>query len=105
MEHDVQRAVRARNHGVRRVRVVTGGLIAGGVALTAALTALAGSSTHLKKTLVRRPAAAKTTTTSVTAPAPPIVAVHSQPTAQAPPAVSSAPVQTQAPPVVVSGGS
>jgi hypothetical protein len=103
MDHDLQRAVAARSRGVRRVRLVTGALIAGGVALTAALTGLAGASTHLRKTIVRRPAAA-TTTTSVTAPAPPIVAIRSQPT-QTPPAATPAPVQATAPPVVVSGGS
>ncbi len=116
MRSDVQRAVAARNAAFSRVRLATGITVGVGAALTAAFSALAAGSTHLKKTVATK--ATTTTTTAatkpkaappVTAPAPPLVSVQSDnPSPTAPPAqapASPTPAAPASPPVVVSGGS
>lgn len=113
MAKDIRKAVAARDAAFARVRRTTVGVVAVGAALTAALTALAASSTHFAKAtrvvhrVVRRAPAHKTAPKPVVAPAPPLVGNGS--TAATPP--PAAPSQAQAPapapaaPVVVSGGS
>jgi hypothetical protein len=109
MSRDPRAAVAARDAALARTRRLTAAAVAAGLALTAAFTAVAAGSTHLRKTVVvprvrRRPAA----TGPVSAPVPPLVAAH-----EAAPAPSSAPAPSPAPaavpqpvtPVVVSGGS
>jgi hypothetical protein len=104
---DVQRAVAVRNAAFGRVRTVTGVAVAVGAALTAAFTALAASSTHLRRTMQRPRTRAATQTGPVTAPAPPLVSAQSStPTPATPPAASpSPPAASPNPPVVASGGS
>jgi hypothetical protein len=105
MQDDLRRAIADRNAAVRRVRRATGAVIVAGAALTAALGAVAGTSTHFRKTVARRAPATTVQTAPVVAPAPPIVAAHAQSTATPPASSSSTPAATQAAPVVVSGGS
>lgn len=106
MAHDVERAAASRDAAAARVRRLTAGAVTAGVALTAAFASLAAGSTHLRKTIVHRVRPATPVQKAVTAPAAPLVAVHSSAPAPAPPAASSpAPSVSSSPPVVVSGGS
>jgi len=109
MRSDAQTTMVAREAARVRVRTVTGLAVAVGIALTAAFTALAQGSSHL-----RRASDAREQTHGVApgrgpvdAPAPPLVSAGSSAsTPSAPPAgsptVSAAPSY---PPVTVSGGS
>lgn len=104
--HSTQRAALARDAALRRLRRLTGALIAGAVALSGVFAGVAASSTHPRK-VVRRPRreARAVTTTPPLPPEPsaPASAAPAQSAAPAPPA--QAPVPTPEPPVVVSGGS
>lgn len=105
-------AAGARDAAARRLRRVTGGAIALTVALGGLFVTFAAGSTHTRKAATG--AAAGTATAPVVirnAPAPPLVSAQGaatpasapQPSQSSPP--PAAPVQSYAPPVVVSGGS
>lgn len=106
MSPETQRAITERNAAFVRVRRATGVVVATGLALTAAFTALAARSTHARRTAVNRPRArtvAVRRTSRVVAPSPPLVgAAQAAPT---PSPAASPPVASASPPVVVSGGS
>jgi hypothetical protein len=99
--HPTQRATLARDAALRRLRRLTGALIAGAVALSAVFAGVAASSTHPRKVVRRARPVARTLTT--TPPLPPEPAAPAQSAAPAPP--PQAPAPTQEPPVVASGGS
>jgi hypothetical protein len=105
--HSTQRAALARDAALRRLRRLTGTLIAGAVALSGVFAGVAASSTHTQKRAVRRPLreARSVTTTPPLPPEPsaPASAAPAQSVAPTPPA--QAPAPTPEPPVVVSGGS
>jgi hypothetical protein len=94
-----QRAVLARDAALRRLRRLTGGLIAGAVALSAVFAGVAASSTTHTKKVVRKTQGATLSVTTT----PPLPPAPAAPAAAAP--TTQAPVPTQAPPVAVSGGS
>lgn len=104
MAPELRRAVASRDSAFTRTRRVTAGAIAVGAALTAAFTALAAGSTHLRKAVVHRVRVRTPAAKPVTAPVPPLVAAHE---AAPPPPSSPGPQQLpqSVPPVVVSGGS
>ena len=101
-----RRAVNARNNGLRRISSVTRWTLAGAVGLSGALALIAANAFH-GRTIQNNPsssssqsgAAASQTTPAQTTPA---QGQTDQSGLQAP---AQAPVQTPAPPVVVSGGS
>jgi hypothetical protein len=97
-EPSTQRAVLARDAALRRLRRLTGGLIAGAVALSAVFAGVAASSTHSKKVAQKTQGEAPSVTTTPPLPPAPAAPASAAPTTQAP-------VPTQAPPVAVSGGS
>lgn len=102
-----ERAALARDAALRRLRRLTGALIAGAMALSGVFAGVAASSTHTPKKTVRRPQR-ETRSVVTTPPLPPEPsapesAAPSQSAAPAPPA--EAPAPTPEPPVVVSGGS
>lgn len=110
MESDpaaVRRAIAARDGASTRVRLLTGGALAGATLLTGLFAALAAGSTHARKTVTHvtrvNPAAARTG--RVVAPDPPVVAANQSPAAPAPPAQAPSSVPNTQPAVVVSGGS
>jgi hypothetical protein len=105
MVRDVQREVARRDSAFARVRSVTAIAVFASAGLTAALTAVAGASTHLRKAVVR-PHAVKHER-AVTAPTAPLVPVHTaNPSSQAPPPTPApTPVPSASAPVAVSGGS
>src|SRR5205807_5458936 len=113
--HSPERAALVRDAALRRLRRLTGGVIAAAVALSGVFAGIAASSTHAKK-VVRSPGRTlRSATTPALPPAPsaPAQAVPPtsgegspsapQPATPAPPA--QAPAPASAPPVVVSGGS
>jgi hypothetical protein len=102
---DIQREVARRDSAFARVRSYTAIAVVASAGLTAALAAVAGASTHLRKAVVRTHAV--THQKAVTAPPAPLIAVHSAgPAPQAPPSTPApTPVPSAAPPVAVSGGS
>jgi hypothetical protein len=97
--HSAQRAALARDAALRRLRRLTGAMIALAVALSGVFAGVAATSTHARK-VVRRP---RRIVRSAATPALPPASRAPQAAAPAPPA--QAPVQAAAPPVVVSGGS
>jgi hypothetical protein len=113
--HSPERAALARDAALRRLRRLTGGMIAVAVALSGALAGVAASSTHARKLVRRsrhvvRSAAAPTLPPAPSAPAqaaPSSSDEGSAPTPQssAPAPPAQAPAPASAPPVVVSGGS
>jgi hypothetical protein len=105
MMRDVQREIARRDSAFARVRSVTAIAVVVSAGLTAALAAVAGASTHLRKVVTRTHAV--THERAVTAPPAPLVPVHTAgPTPQAPPSTPApTPVPSAAPPVAVSGGS
>jgi hypothetical protein len=103
--HSIQRAAHVRDVALRRLRRFTGGLIAAAVALTGAFAGVAASSTHPRKAVARTPRETRRVTRVTTPPLPPAPAVPEQAAAASPTPPAQAPVATQAPPVVVSGGS
>jgi hypothetical protein len=106
--HSIRRAVLERDAALRRLRRLTGGLIAGAVALTGVFTGVAASSTHPRK-LVRAGAHPRVRRAVSTPPLPPLPAApesaSAPPPAPVPAPPAQAPTPAQAPPVVVSGGS
>jgi len=106
--HSTQRAVLARDAALRRLRRLTGGMIAGAVALTGIFAGVAASSTHPRK-LVRAGARPRVRRAVSTPPLPPVPAAPASASAPPPAATPAPPAQAptpvQAPPVVVSGGS
>jgi hypothetical protein len=104
MTRDLRPAVASRDAAVARVRRLTAAAAAVGLALVAAFAALAATSTHLGKVVVRHAHPRAAPSRTVTAPVPPLVAPEqSAPTPTQSPAPAPAP--QAAPPVVVSGGS
>ena len=105
MVRDVQREVARRDSAFARVRSVTAIAVFASAGLTAALTAVADASTHLRKTVVRTHTV--THERAVTAPTAPLVPVRTaEPATQAPPPTPApAPVPSASSPVAVSGGS
>jgi hypothetical protein len=105
MMRDIQREVARRESAFARVRSLTAIAVVASAGLTAALTAVADASTHLRKAVVRTHAV--THERAVTAPAAPLVPVHTADSApKAPsPAPAPAPVPSASAPVAVSGGS
>jgi len=103
--HTTQRATLARDAALRRLRRLTGVLIAGAVALSGVFAGIAASSTHTRKVVRRPQREARSVTTPALPPEPsaPASAAPAQSPAPAPPA--QAPAPTQEPPVVASGGS
>ncbi len=107
---ELRRAQVARDRARLRLRRATGGAIAGAIALSGTFAALAAGTTQAKKVVVRlRPAARQGTALPplTVAPRAPLVAAHTAPPPPPPVATQSqsAPAQSYAPPVVVSGGS
>lgn len=103
---EVRRAAAARDAARARLRRATAGTVAVAVALSGAFAALAAGSTHpAAKVAVRLPRrhVRKLPPLTTAPPAPLVSAEAAAPAAQAAPA--SAPTQSYAPPVVVSGGS
>jgi hypothetical protein len=96
--HSTQRAALARDAALRRLRRLTGALIAGAVALSGVFAGVAASSTHTQKKAVPPPQR-ETRNVVTTPPLPP------EPSAPASAAPAQAPAPTSEPPVVVSGGS
>lgn len=110
-----RRAAQGRDVALRRLRRATQVSVVLTLAAGAGFAALAAGSTRAKKVIhtSARPVVAKRPSPLVTAPAPPLVPVQGAqqtggptPTpAPAPAPPASAPAQSYAPPVVVSGGS
>jgi hypothetical protein len=101
-------AVADRGAAMRRVRRVTGALVATTAALAGIFTALAaGSTPHPRRATPPATQAPAPREATVVAPAPPLVGLRQA--APAPPPASQtpapAPTPAAAPPVVVSGGS
>ena len=101
MAIDVHRAVANRDRAFARTRQATAVAVGVGAALTAAFAAVAGSSTHLRKTVAHSARIRRDARKPVTAPRPPLVAAHEAP----PPAPPPQAVPQDVTPVVVSGGS
>src|SRR5438105_3558381 len=113
--HSPERAALVRDAALRRLRRLTGGMIAAAAALSAVFAGVAASSTHPRKVVrsTRRVFRSATMPALPPAPSAPAQAVSPssdegspsspQPAAPAPPA--QAPAPASAPPVVVSGGS
>lgn len=106
------RAAQSRDVALRRLRRSTQVSVLLTLAVGAGFASLAAASTHAKKVLhvSARRVVAKRLPPLTSAPAPPLVAVQGAggseaPAVQAPAAPASAPAQSYAPPVVVSGGS
>jgi hypothetical protein len=91
-----------RDNGVRRLRRATTVTLAAAGALVVAVAGLAARALPGRHTVTS--VKATTTAPSRQATPPPLVAVESQVTPSAPSSPSSPPVPSQAPPVVVSGG-
>ena len=89
-----------RDRAIRRLRRTTSVTLAAAGALVAAFAGLAAKALPGRHTVTRTPAVAASTTKHRATP-PQLVPAQSAATPAAP---ASAPVQTQAPPVVVSGG-
>jgi hypothetical protein len=110
-EHTIGRAAALRDAATGRIRRTTTTVVALAAGLTAAFTAVAASSTHLRQHGVRSPQTRGTKQSAVIAPAPALVPVAgrgdgtptSSPAQSAAPAPAPAPVAV--PPVVSSGGS
>jgi type IV secretory pathway VirB10-like protein len=111
---DVDRAVAARDAASSRVRRTTVLAAAAGAVLAAAFAGLAAGSTHARKTIHQRtlPKPRTKRSTSVQAPAPPLVPVpgsddgsSQQQSAPQPPAAPPQPAPAYTPPVATSGGS
>jgi hypothetical protein len=105
MTRTIPNAVAVREASTVRVRRLTAALVAAGVGLAALFTALAAGATHVRK-VTPRARAASTPAAPVSAPVPPLVAVHAPASSTPPPPPAPAPAPaSSAPPVVVSGGS
>jgi hypothetical protein len=111
-EHSIGRAAAVRDAATGRIRRTTTTVVALAAGLTAAFTAVAASSTHLRQHVVRSPQTRRTKQSVVIAPAPALVPVAGRsdgasptpsPSSSAAPAPAPAPVAV--PPVVSSGGS
>jgi len=96
-----ERAALGRDAALRRLRRLTGALIAGAMALSGVFAGVAASSTHTQKKAVRRPQP-ETRSVATTPPLPP---EPSAPASAAPAPPAEAPAPTPEPPVAVSGGS
>jgi hypothetical protein len=105
---DLARAVRAREEAGRRIRVATAVMLAAAVCLAGLFAALAATTTHAARRIVRHTEArsSRRLPPLTQAPAPPLVSAQAPAPSEATPAPpASAPTPSAAPPVVASGGS
>ena len=102
--HSARSAVAAREAASRRVRRLTGAVVAGAAVLTGLFAALAAGSTPARKAVVPASPRVLSVRRAVTAPAPPLISSQSA-AAAATPVQSPSSAPASAAPVVVSGGS
>lgn len=103
--HSARSAVAAREAAFRRVRRLTGAVVAGAAVLTGLFASLAAGSTPPRKAVAPAPSRSLSVRRAVTAPAPPLISSQSAAAAAATPVQAPSSAPASAAPVVVSGGS